>query len=254
MARAYRVVLVAFVLASLVTGCSKKKDSPTSPSGATLTSITITGPTSLTTSGQQAQLAVTARYSDGTTQDVTASAAWQSSATGTATVSASGVVTAVGSGSATITVTYQGKSATFAVTVSLSTNSSSGFTATIDGASFVGLGVTTVRSTVGGAAFLAVGGSSGFTGNYIILSIGFPAAVGTYTIGPGSVPDAGMQIPSQNSLWSATATNGGTGTIVVTSSTANSASGTFSLTLVPLAGTKATGNKVVTNGVFNVKF
>jgi hypothetical protein len=151
-------------------------------------------------------------------------------------------------------VSYQGKSATFAVTVSLSTNSSSGFTATIDGASFVGLGVTTVRSTVGGAAFLGVAGSSGFTGNYILLSIGFPAAVGTYSIGPGSISDAAVQIPNQSSLWNATATSGGSGTITVTSSTSTSASGTFSLTLVPLAGTKASGNKIVTNGVFNVKF
>ncbi len=253
MARASRVALVALVLASLVSGCSKK-DTPTSPSGATLTSITITGPSSLTTSGQQGQLTATANFSDGSKQDVTTSATWQTSATGTATVSASGVVTAVGSGSATITVSYQGKSATFAVTISLSTNASSGFTATIDGASFVGLGVTTVRSTVGGAAFLGVGGASGFTGNYILLALGFPAAVGTYNIGSGSVADASMQIPNQNSLWSATATNGGTGTITVTSSTANSASGTFSLTLVPLGGTKATGNKIVTNGVFNVKF
>lgn len=253
MARVFRVALVALVLASFVSACSKK-DSPTSPSGATLTSITITGPSTLTTSGQQGQLTATANFSDGSKQDVTSSATWQSSATGTATVSGAGVVTAVGSGSATITVSYQGKSATFAVTISLSTNSASALTATIDGAGFTGLGVTTVRSTVGGAAFLGVGGSSGFTGNYIILSLGFPAAVGTYTIGSGSVADAGMQIPNQNSLWSATATNGGTGTIIVTSSTANSASGTFSLTLVPLTGTKATGNKIVTNGVFNVKF
>jgi hypothetical protein len=170
------------------------------------------------------------------------------------TVSGSGVVTAVGSGNATVTATYQGKSTTFAVTVSLSTNPNSGLTASIDGASFVGLGVTTVRSMVGGAAFLGVGGSSGFTGNYILLALGFPAAVGTYNIGLGSVADASVQIPNQNSLWSATATNGGTGTIVVTSITANSATGTFSLTLVPLTGTKATGNKIVTNGVFNVKF
>lgn len=253
MARVSRIALVAFVLAAIVAACSKK-DTPTTPSGTTLTSITITGPSTLTSSGQQGQLTATATFSDGSKQDVTTSATWQTSASSIATVSGSGVVTAVGSGSATITASYLGKSATFSVTMSLSTNSSSGFTATIDGASFVGLGVTTVRSTVGGAAFLGVGGSSGFTGNYIILSLGFPAAVGTYTIGSGSVADAGMQIPNQNSLWSATATNGGTGTIIVTSSTANSASGTFSLTLVPLGGTKATGNKIVTNGVFNVKF
>jgi hypothetical protein len=35
---------------------------------------------------------------------------------------------------------------------------------------------------------------------------------------------------------------------------ATGASGTFSFTAVPLPGSATTGNKVVTNGVFNVTF
>jgi FRG domain len=46
----------------------------------------------------------------------------------------------------------------------------------------------------------------------------------------------------------------GSGTVTLTRVTSTAATGTFLLTLVPLAGTGASGNKVVTNGVFNVTF
>jgi hypothetical protein len=42
--------------------------------------------------------------------------------------------------------------------------------------------------------------------------------------------------------------------VTITSLTSTSAAGTFTLTLAPTAGTGATGNKVITNGVFNVTF
>ena len=71
--------------------------------------------TSLTV-GQTSQFTVTATLSDGTTQDVSTSAAWQSN-TGIVSVSIAGAVTAVSSGTATITATYQGKSSDLAVTV-----------------------------------------------------------------------------------------------------------------------------------------
>ncbi|MGB9801360.1 MAG: Ig-like domain-containing protein, partial [Arcobacter sp.] len=69
------------------------------------------------TTGQTQQLAVTAHKSDGSTEDVTGSAQYQSDNTGIATVSASGLVTATAPGTASITVTYQGKTATVPVTV-----------------------------------------------------------------------------------------------------------------------------------------
>jgi uncharacterized protein YjdB len=45
--------------------------------------------------------------SDGTTQDVTGLATWQSSNTAEATVSSTGVVTAIAAGSVAVTATYQ---------------------------------------------------------------------------------------------------------------------------------------------------
>lgn len=62
-------------------------------------------------------LTATATYDDASTADVTTSAAWSSSATGTATVNA-GFVTGVAAGSATITAAYGGQTDTCAVTVS----------------------------------------------------------------------------------------------------------------------------------------
>jgi hypothetical protein len=54
------------------------------------------------------QLTATARGSDGSTQDVTRSAAWESSDTRLASVSPSGYVTILGNGSVELKATYQG--------------------------------------------------------------------------------------------------------------------------------------------------
>src|SRR5262249_56161342 len=63
-------------------------------------------PTSLGAPGATARLAVTARFSDGSTRDVTAdpSTSYATSSRAIATVDATGLVTAVGSGTAVVTV------------------------------------------------------------------------------------------------------------------------------------------------------
>ncbi len=66
------------------------------------------------------QLTAIATLSDGTTQNVTSATTWQSSSATVATVSTGGLVTAVAAGTATITATYQGKSATLGITVTIS--------------------------------------------------------------------------------------------------------------------------------------
>jgi trimeric autotransporter adhesin len=66
-------------------------------------------------------IVATGTYSDGSTKDVTALAAWTSSATTVATVSnadgSDGVVTGIAAGTATITAAYSGQSATVSVKV-----------------------------------------------------------------------------------------------------------------------------------------
>jgi|SRR5579864_742724 len=103
MTRPLTTVALAIGLAIALSGCS------TAPS-ATVVSVTVTGPT--VGVGLTAQFTATANMSDGTTQNVTTAAAWQSSNPAVATVSALGVVTGVAGGQTTITATYQGLTAT----------------------------------------------------------------------------------------------------------------------------------------------
>jgi sugar phosphate permease len=69
-----------------------------------VSTIVVTGPTTSTTAFQ---LTATAKFSDGTTQDVTSKAAWQSSNAAIASVASTGMVTIVGSGTVMLQATYQ---------------------------------------------------------------------------------------------------------------------------------------------------
>jgi hypothetical protein len=73
-------------------------------------SLIVGGVTNFTAAGQTGQVTATAFLSDGTRQDVTTQASWQSSNPAVITISATGLMTSVTSGVVTITATYQGKS------------------------------------------------------------------------------------------------------------------------------------------------
>jgi Carboxypeptidase regulatory-like domain/Bacterial Ig-like domain (group 2) len=79
-------------------------NAPTTPAARSISSLTIAGPAfdAPVLPDQTRQYTATAQYSDGTSQDLTASATWASSNESIATV-ASGAVKAVGSGDVTIT-------------------------------------------------------------------------------------------------------------------------------------------------------
>ena len=100
--RAQRIgwIVVTVAVAGLTIACSKSSKSPS-----TVSSITVTGAAPAV--GSAVQFTATAALSDGTTQDVTSLAAWQSSDTTAATVSSTGVVTAVAAGTVDVTATYQ---------------------------------------------------------------------------------------------------------------------------------------------------
>ena len=83
----------------------------------TLKSLTITPVSPSIANSTSLQLTVTGIFSDGSTQDLTASASWSSSSNGTATVNSKGLVTATGVGSATITATQGGVSSATTLTV-----------------------------------------------------------------------------------------------------------------------------------------
>jgi hypothetical protein len=96
------------ITAVIVTACSGKSASPTTPTPTptpTVASVSVSGTSSLQERGSTAQFTATVTLSNGTTEDRTASATWQSDNTAVATVSAQGVVTAVGEGAVTIMAT-----------------------------------------------------------------------------------------------------------------------------------------------------
>ncbi|HMC64323.1 MAG TPA: DUF6252 family protein [Gemmataceae bacterium] len=87
-----------------------------------------------------------------------------------------------------------------------------------------------------------------------VFSIGVTVNRGpaTYTAGiidPFNVVVSNLTIGSSG--WDAGPVSG-SGSVTIATLTSTTASGTFSLTLAPTPGTGATGNKVTTNGTFNV--
>jgi uncharacterized protein YjdB len=106
-------VLMALLCLGLLPGCSTKS---TSVPQRTLTSIQITAAQASVAAGLTDQLTATGQYSDGTSQDLTATVVWTSSATNVATVSA-GVVTTLTQGTAKITGTLSGVTGSATVTV-----------------------------------------------------------------------------------------------------------------------------------------
>lgn len=80
-------------------------------------SIAVTPATSAKAAGQTTQLTVVATYPDSSTATVTSRAIYTTSDATKATVSAAGLVTFVAAGTATITATFEGKTASCAVTV-----------------------------------------------------------------------------------------------------------------------------------------
>jgi len=84
-----------------------------------LLSITVTPISPSIAKGTTVQLTATGAFSDGSTQDLTASVSWTSKDNATATVSPSGVVTGNGAGTTTITATREGVSGSTSVRVTL---------------------------------------------------------------------------------------------------------------------------------------
>jgi trimeric autotransporter adhesin len=89
--------------------------------GASPTSISITPSSSSLPKGAMQSFTANAHMTNSTTQNVTASTAWQSSNTSVATISSNGTLTAVGPGSTIVTGNYRDFSSTASVTVSNST-------------------------------------------------------------------------------------------------------------------------------------
>lgn len=111
--------------------------SATTPETPVVVTIAVSGNTAIQV-GQHTQLHATASFSNGTTENITMSAAWSSSATNVATIS-NGLVAGVGVGNAPIQATFQGRVGATTVTVT----QGSGPTPTVQGLRIQG--ATTVQ-------------------------------------------------------------------------------------------------------------
>jgi trimeric autotransporter adhesin len=93
---------LVIVFAGLLAACSSGSSSPT------LTSITVTPAMPSVPAGQTQQFKAVGSYNNGTTQDVTATAAWTSSNVNVATIVSGGLATTSAPGTTTITATVNG--------------------------------------------------------------------------------------------------------------------------------------------------
>ena len=114
-----RRLMVAVSLGCLAISCGSSSRSPTTPTPAAvevqLTSLQITGNTSLTAVGETSQLSATARFSDQSQKDVSLETIWTSADPSVVTVSSSGLLTVLRFGAAVISARYQTRSATVSV-------------------------------------------------------------------------------------------------------------------------------------------
>jgi hypothetical protein len=139
-------LLVVVLAGALVAACGSSS-TPTSAS-VTPASLALAGNASFTDFGQTAQMVATVTLSNGAVQDQTLATAWSSSNVAVARVSATGLVTATGSGAATIAATFQGLSASRAVTVTIACQINDSATFTFGNRS------TTAQDVVWDGAFL----------------------------------------------------------------------------------------------------
>jgi hypothetical protein len=135
------------VLSLFLTGCGSS--SSTTAPAASVSTVAVTG--SAPSIGATAPFAATATLSNGTTQTVSAQAAWSSSNTSVATVSSGGVVTGVGAGEADITAIYQSVSGRVHISVASAATATFTVSGTVsDGTSGGVLPNITVQTTDSG--------------------------------------------------------------------------------------------------------
>jgi hypothetical protein len=132
------------------------------------------------------------------------------------------------------------------------TQSNACMTALIDGRGLTSTNSAAGFGSYGGGLLVVAGGDT----SYALAFALFVSSTGSVSI-PGSGTNVGKnaQLTStgSNASWSASA-SGGSGTVTVTSLTSTTIAGTFNFTVVPVAGTGATGNHAITNGTFFLRY
>jgi len=206
---------------------------------ATITSISVEPMNATLPRGLTRQFTATAIYSDGSKLDVTATAAWTSSAASTAMVNTSGVVTGLNLGAATITATLD--------TVSGST------TLTVTAATLVSIDVTPASPQIAAGApqqFTATGIYTDYSTQNITTAVSWTSANTTVATISNAAGSAGL----------ATGVRGGTSSIIATlngvsGSTVLTVSGALlvSITVTPAnsSAAKGTQQNFTATGLYN---
>ena len=173
----------------------------TDPPPPTLESITV-APGSVTLAvGESQALTATGNYSDSSTQDLTAQAAWSSSNTGVAAV-AGGVVTAAANGAASVTASFDGLTSNAAAVTVADPFNVSGLSPSIIAAD------ASTNVTISGSGFVS-GATIGFQNGSGQTPIATVISVNSTQI-VASVFVSGKG-PKRDRLWDVVVTNGGSG-------------------------------------------
>ena len=227
------LIILSISVSSMVAGCGSNKSTTTSATptpATTMTKLTLTGLTALTTPGQTTQLTARAGFSDGSSQDVTNQAAWQSSNTAVATVSPVGLVTGVTFGQADVTAGFQNFSEKVTINLPLDlTGIWRGTGTDKTGSSTFAIGLTQQGSAITGTATItrSNGQPGGGTFSGTVANVG---ATVTFTIAISSASGSGTCTLTLNATAQATTTTL-TGTYTGSDSCAgNIGSGTMTLT------------------------
>lgn len=134
--------------------------------------------------------------------------------------------------------------------------SGSGFTATIDGQAWEATEISIAANPIPGlpGALLITGNEGGTDGRGVVITLSNISGTGTYPLGVGSDVYGGTgQVGQSNNGW-ITDTKGTAGTITLTTLTASHITGSFSFVAEPGHSNTVGGNRVVTNGHFDLPF
>ena len=131
---------------------------------------------------------------------------------------------------------------------------SSSMSARIDGQSWGAASSSIDASNISGVVTIIGAEAGGANSRTITLTV-VANTVGTYPIGAPPViqPATNAFLSAGAAQWAAD-TSRGSGSITLLSLNGTGASGTFQFTAAPIVGTTAAGDRVVTDGSFNVRF
>ncbi len=172
-----------FCVVSAISCGGTSTPAPTSPAAATVSSVAVAAASIFTGPGQHVQFTATATMSDGTTQNVSSQATWQSSNTAVLTVSSTGLATSVTEGDAKLTASYTGVAGSSDVSVRIRWSVKGRVISAADGAPITGgIGFTL---DIAGQQQISAGSSS--DGTYSISGLGAPASQAIQVFSTGFV-------------------------------------------------------------------